>query len=121
MLAFAGSLTAACTTVPPLPQPDVSMVRIHNDSRWTMRDVQANFTGAIHDYGDLPPASHSGYQPAPGAFRYARITATVNNQPRQFQPNDYLGETPLGPGRFTYSLDVDASGSLVIKESRRDP
>jgi len=31
-----------------------------------------------------------------------------------FQPIDYVGETPFGPGRYTYEIGIDADGTGLV-------
>lgn len=106
----------------PLPQPAVTMVRLHNATGSTLEDIRVTFARIPVDYGDLAPGATSEYRPAEGAYRYAMIEARIGGEPFVLQPIDYVGETPLGPGRFTYRLEPwPEQRGFVVAEATRDP
>ena len=41
------------------------------------------------------------------AYRYALILATADGTEHRWQPIDFMGETPLPPGRYSYAISVD--------------
>ncbi len=55
-------------------------------------------------YGDIKRGAVTGYQTWKGAYRYSSVSLTATNKPLRIQPIDYVGETPLGDGNFTYVL-----------------
>jgi hypothetical protein len=83
-----------------------SQVRVRNETSVPLQQVQVNGIA----YGDIPAGGMSGYRVMKGAYRYAALQATMNGKPVELQPDDYVGETPLGEGHFTY----------VISEKRRE-
>ncbi len=112
-LALAGCATA--------PQNNGTLVRVHNMSAQTLGSVRVQFSDRVVSYGTLAPGQTSEYRPADGAYRYAYMEATVDGTKRTFQPIDYVGETRLGPGRYTYHVSIDRpSGSLLI-DGQPDP
>jgi hypothetical protein len=112
-------LAAACA---PAPQPAETWVRLQNDTGVRLEKVRVNFLGEIQDYGDIGPGGRTDYRPARIAYRYAWIDAHAAGNPLGAHPVDYMGEAPLGPGRFTYSIrrrDDFESGLSVL--ASRDP
>jgi hypothetical protein len=116
-LAAAGVALAGCAT---MAVPTETFVRMHNSSQSTLENVRANFSGQEVIYGTLPPGVRSDYRPIRVAYRYALVEAEVNGRKFDFQPQDYMGETPLGPGRFTYRLTTDTSGGTLGIRLARD-
>ena len=90
------------------PPADETLVRIHNAGARTLDSVRVDFGERSVSYGRLAPGQTSQYRPAGTAYRYAYMEAMVDGQRMIFQPIDYVGETPLGPGRHTYHVTVDA-------------
>jgi hypothetical protein len=82
------------------PPPVMSDVRIKNQTGLILHNVIINGKA----YGDLPMGATSGYQQMPYAYRYAEVELLAVGEKVQQQVIDYVGETPLGEGRFTYVL-----------------
>ena len=98
------------------PSPDSSdgiMIRMRNDAAVDFDRVQANFPfGPKIDYGPLRTDGTSEYEPVGRAYRYAFIRMQLaDGRELTYQPIDYVGETLLKPGRYTYVLTIDGSGS----------
>jgi hypothetical protein len=80
----------------------ISDIRIRNA---TDRDFQNVVVGRAH-YGPIGRGDSSGYQSWGPAYRYAFVSLLADGKPMLLQPIDYVGETRLGPGRFTYILTI---------------
>lgn len=82
-------------------------IRVHNASDYDFNNVEIN-TG--HDptvnFGDILSAATTTYKPFTVAYRYAYVRLFIDDKEFIIQPIDYVGETPLGAGNFTYVLDV---------------
>jgi hypothetical protein len=68
-------------------------------------------------YIDLNAGDVSEYKTFEKAYRYAYIELIVEGEIYRLQPNDYVGETPLAIGNYTYELNFDFQGqygSLTI-------
>jgi hypothetical protein len=50
------------------------------------------------------------------------VSLVADGKPMLLQPIDYVGETPLGPGHFTYILSLrrDSEGDLLVIAFVRD-
>jgi hypothetical protein len=91
----------------------VSQIRIRNS---TDRNLESVEVGRGH-YGSIAPGAVSEYQAWGPAYKYARVSSVADGKLMLLQPIDNVGETPLGPGRFTYILSLrrdSEKDSLVI-------
>jgi hypothetical protein len=75
--------------------------------------VFVQFPEQGEDYGTLVPGEASGYRQVELAYRYAYVDVLADGKSYVLQPFDYVGETPLGKGRFTYVLGLDPATSSV--------
>ncbi len=62
----------------------------------------------------LAPGVTSDYEGHEGAYRYGALDVTINGSVRHLQPIDYVGESPLQSGRYTYVIVVPQAGPLSI-------
>ena len=115
-LSLGSAILAGCATAP-LPAPALPMVRLYNASAATLANVRVQYDRVPVDYGTLAPGATSRYRMAEGAHRYARIEATVDGRAIIVQPIDFVGETVLVPGYYTYRLSLDAQSELRIETS----
>jgi len=87
------------------------LIRIENASDFDFKNIVVN-TGSGQDvYGDLNASQLSAYKTFESAFRYAFIELQIDSDTFTLQPFDYVGETPLSPGQYTYKLTAEDSGS----------
>ncbi len=100
------------------PQTKPSMVRIVNQ---TGRDIDTLTVNQI-PFGSIPAKATSEYRLMPVAYRYAAVQAVIAGQSFTMQPEDYVGETPLGDGWFTYTLALEPANNPAPLElsSARD-
>lgn len=82
-------------------------IRIANISEVPYSDVTIRFPRQTEDYGDLAPGAISEYRDVEVAYKYASVTLTANGRMHRALAADYLGETKLEPGAYTYTLDLD--------------
>ncbi len=93
-------------------QTDVTndvMIRVTNESEFTMHDVVVGFPAETEEYGDIAPGNSSDYRKVEKAYRYARVETTIEGKKADLQPIDYVGEELLAAGRYTYVLDVNTN------------
>jgi hypothetical protein len=82
------------------PHFETSMIRIANDSGVPLQNVRVNDI----PFGDLPVNGVSRYYALTPAYRYAALRLEVAGKKFEMIPDDYVGETPLGQGSFTYRI-----------------
>jgi hypothetical protein len=78
-----------------------SQIRVLNNTKLPLHHIVVNG----HDYGELMPGKASGYQAIQPAYRYANIALLAGGRQLQLAPDDYVGEKPLGVGKFSYVID----------------
>ena len=102
---------------PGLVGPASPEIRVLNASSRTMEGVTVAFPDDEVVYGTLAPGAASGYRAVERAYRYAYVRTTVDGDTMVLQPIDYVGETLLEPGRYTYRLDLaDTDGPWLTLE-----
>jgi hypothetical protein len=91
-------------------------VRVRNAAATSMRSVAVGFPyeGGEVVYGDLAPGEASEYRAVRKAYRYAAVRVVVDGDTLGIIPIDYVGETPLSPGRYTYRLGLYEGTSLTL-------
>ena len=88
---------------------DSTRIRIRNATHVPFENVIVG----DKSYGDIAPGDVTEYQTWRHAYRYAYVSLKADGKPMLIQPIDYMGETPLGDGRFTYVLTIEG-GHLQI-------
>lgn len=78
-------------------------IRVRNASNVAYENVIVG----DRSYGDIEPGAVTDYQNWEQAYRYAYVSLTAEGKPMVIQPIDFVGETPLGAGRFTYVVTVE--------------
>lgn len=105
--------------------PDAVYLRLRNGSDVSFDTIIVS-VGEPIDFGALPARADSEYLPADGIYSYAYIEGASGEARVTHQPTDYIGETPLGPGYYTYVLSVtpnpdQAQGGSFNIRLIRDP
>jgi hypothetical protein len=89
-------------------------VRVANLSGFPFASVDVVFPEDSVDYGVVPPHGISEYRRVSKAYAYALIIVQVAGEELRIQPIDYVGESELRPGRYTYLLNVTIEGQLTL-------
>lgn len=79
-----------------------TQIRVHNSSEYDYEALVVNDA----TFDELGSGENSQYQFFDTAYRYAYVRLLIDDAEFILQPIDYVGETPLGAGRFTYVIDV---------------
>lgn len=85
-------------------------IRVRNDSTIDFKDVVVGGK----NYGDIKRGATTDYQTWEKAYRYSSVSLLADSKPLKVQPEDYVGESPLGDGHFTYVLTIQ-DGRLDIR------
>ena len=91
-----------------------AQIRVMNSSDTDFAEVIVNIAGTDHNYSELNSGEVSDYITFEKAYRYAYIEVSTGDQDFVLQPVDYVGETPLSEGKYTYDLDLLDGQSLTL-------
>jgi hypothetical protein len=97
-----------CLKTAPIQAPP--SIRVENRSAMDLKNVSVNGIS----FGDIRRGERTKYQTIKGAYRYGHVYALTPTGPLEIFPIDYVGESPLGAGNYTYALTV--SGGRLITE-----
>ena len=76
---------------------------------------------AHRPFGALSHGAESGYRTFAGAYSYASIEAQADDQMLRLLPMDFVGESYLSPGSYTYVLtEIPASRGTLDITLRQD-
>lgn len=87
-------------------------IRIRNISSLTFDQVQVGEPDKIHE--NVAPDSFTDYLEYEVAYRYAFIEIISGAETFVLQPIDFVGETALPIGLYTYELDVSDEGEVLL-------
>ena len=82
------------------------LIRVVNASPFAFDEVVVGFPSQNESYGALPVGGATPYRPVTAAYRYAYVRVRSGGKPVVQQPIDYVGETPLAPGRYSYVIEM---------------
>jgi hypothetical protein len=72
----------------------------------TFNQVRINPFDSETLFGDLGPGEISDYISFELAYRYAQVKLFIEDEEYLLQPIDFVGETPLENGNYTYIIGV---------------
>jgi len=84
-------------------------IRLSNISDFDFKNIIVNTSTGNVAYGDLNSGKVSEYKTFELAYNYAYIEVYIDDQRCAIQPIDYVGETPIKNGNYTYELDIDGN------------
>lgn len=105
------SLAAACTDLD--DDLETVNIRIKNNSSLLFDAVIVG--DALEPHENVAPGDFSTYFMYEEAYRYAYIEINSGEETFILQPIDFVGETPLPIGFYTYELDVTESGDVLLE------
>ena len=97
-----------------------TLVRFRNVSAHDLVDFTYQSGGEALSFSVIPAGVVTDYREIDQSYRYGFVELHVDGQRFTLQPIDYVGETTLGAGSFTFRVDVDTSSefgvSLVLED-----
>ncbi|MDX1328442.1 MAG: hypothetical protein R3299_12120 [Arenibacter sp.] len=87
-------------------------IRIKNESSVHFDEVVVGGNDKIHE--NIPAGTFSKYLEYNTAYRYAYINILVGDENYILQPIDFVGETPLTNGFYTYGLSITKEGRVLL-------
>jgi hypothetical protein len=97
---------------------DAVEIRVANRSTRAFDRVIVGFSDGQRDYGALPAGAVSEYRTVAEAYRYAYFEVRLDTARLVIQPIDFVGETPLRGGRYTYALSLTPDRNLTFELER---
>lgn len=88
------------------PAPGKINIRVKNVSKYNYCNVFIDPYNKATNYGVVREDDVTCYRSFDVAYRYAYVSLSVKGEEWVLTPIDYVGETPLDPGNYTYSIDV---------------
>ncbi len=88
-------------------------IRVKNTSEINFDQVQVGDAEELHL--NIAPDDYSEYFQYETAYTYAYVQIISGGETYTLQPIDFVGETPLPPGFYTYELDVLEDGNVDLK------
>jgi hypothetical protein len=99
------------------PGPASSDVRIRNETGHFLSHVVVN--GQL--YEDIAAGKTGEYRALGVAYRYGSVRFNIGTREMRLTPEDYVGEEPLGKGKFTYALKIVDDDKIVITAGSDSP
>lgn len=102
--------------------PKAVNIRLSNISTYDFKNIIVNTGTGTVEFNDLDAQTISEYKVFERAYRYAFIELEIEGNTYTIQPIDYVGETPLSKGKYTYQINASEPNgqhgtlSLSLKE-----
>ncbi len=87
------------------------LIRVKNVSQFEFNNVLVNTSGTEQNFGNININQGSDYKSFDFAYRYAFIELKIDGNTYTLQPIDYVGETKLDNGKYTYEVNAANNGS----------
>ncbi|MGB5435568.1 MAG: hypothetical protein WBM98_06740 [Maribacter sp.] len=87
-------------------------IRVKNVSSVHFDTIQVGGDGMVHT--NVAPDSYSDYLEYETAYSYAYINISTDGETYVMQPIDFVGETPLFLGYYTYEIGIDEGGNVSL-------
>lgn len=87
-------------------------LRIKNTSAITYESVTVS--SDVYTYTNIASGSYSDYLEFDELYSYSYISILANGETHVLQPIDFVGETPLALGFYTYELNIDENGNVIL-------
>ena len=88
-------------------------IRVKNTSQFEYIDIVVG----QQNYGTISSNESSNYKQFDIAYRYNFIELKIDGETFTIQPIDYVGETPLQNGKYTYEVNANDSNEQYSRLS----
>ena len=92
--------------------PEAVEIRVKNTSDFSYVNLTVSIMES-NNYGSLGPGKLSEYKTFSEAYRYAYVSLEIEGEALILQPIDYVGETPLKKGKYTYHISMTREGDQL--------
>ncbi|MDG1023380.1 MAG: hypothetical protein P8O72_04985 [Flavobacteriaceae bacterium] len=100
-------------------------IRLSNISEYNFKNIVVNTSTGNVDFENIDSGQMSQYKNFETAYQYAFVELEIEGRIHTIQPIDYVEETPLEDGYYTYQIDANDSQeqygriSLTIIEDKK--
>ncbi len=84
-------------------------IRLSNASQFDFQNITVNTSTGNVVFEDMNVGQNSEYQVFQSAYRYAFVELEIDGETYTIQPIDYVGETLLENGDYTYQINANNS------------
>ena len=84
-------------------------IRLSNASKFNFENVIVNTSTGNVNFENISPGQTTTYKIFEQAYAYAFIELQIDGKTYTIQPLDYVGETPLEKGNYTYQITANDS------------
>ena len=106
MIAALLAASAACGN--PFGSDGPTRIRLRNASSFELTAVTFAPGSERVEFARIGPNATTEYTTVDNAYSYGYFDALVAGTRRTIQPIDYVGESYIGEGNFTYQITIDA-------------
>lgn len=92
-------------------------IRLANRSGYNFTNIVVDTSTGENSFDNLLPGQKSKYKTFERAYRYAFIEVDIAGKTYTIQPIDYVGESPLENGNYTYEISANNSQNRYGKLS----
>ena len=84
-------------------------IRLRNASTFDLTNVTFAPGAPRLEFARIAPDGTTEYRTVDDAYPYGYLDVLVGGERRVLQPIDYVGESEIGAGRFTYVITIDGA------------
>ncbi|MGB5317719.1 hypothetical protein [Eudoraea sp.] len=84
-------------------------IRIYNVSEFQFENIIVNTGTGNVNFENIDPGELTDYKSFEIAYHYAFVELEIDGGTYTLQPIDYVGETPLKSGNYTYIINANDS------------
>ena len=107
------ALTAVAACDNPFTSDD-TRIRLRNASAFELTAVTFAPGSPRLEFARIAAGETTAYVTVDNAYSYGYLDLLVGGEHRRLQPIDYMGESYIGDGQFTYVITVDAASRNPI-------
>lgn len=89
--------------------PSELKIRLSNISQFDFQNIVVNTSTGNVNFEDVNAGQISEYKVFETAYSYAFVELEIDGETYTLQPIDYVGETPLKSGNYTYQINTNDS------------
>jgi hypothetical protein len=90
-------------------------IRISNVSEFNFANIIVDASGEKVNFGNLNSNSKSEFKTFDLAYRYAFMEFEIDGETFTLQPIDYVGETPLENGKYSYEVNINQDNQIRLE------